>query len=68
MKKLDQLELVNFDVKPGFDMALGACKNIKKLMIIPTYISQSATTNNMVLAGVLRLQGLTSYKFDLKTN
>lgn len=63
MKKLDQLELVNFDVKPGFDKALGACKNIKKLMIIPTYISQSATTNNMVLAGVLRLHGLTSHKF-----
>ncbi|XP_066252805.1 uncharacterized protein [Euwallacea similis] len=57
MNCLEQLELVNFDVKMGFDRALGACKNIKKLMIIPTYISQSATTNNMVLAGVLRLEG-----------
>ncbi|XP_060530269.1 uncharacterized protein LOC132704344 [Cylas formicarius] len=57
MKKLEQLELVNFDVKTGFDKALGGCHNIKKLMIIPTYISQSATTNNMVLAGVLRLRG-----------
>ncbi|KAF7266799.1 hypothetical protein GWI33_019906 [Rhynchophorus ferrugineus] len=56
MKSLEQLELVNFDVKAGFDKALGACTNIKKLMIIPTYISQSATTNNMVLAGVLRLK------------
>lgn len=57
MKSLEQLELVNFDVKTGFDKALGTCTNLKKLMIIPTYISQSATTNNMVLSGVLRLQG-----------
>ncbi|XP_045480357.1 uncharacterized protein LOC123684896 isoform X2 [Harmonia axyridis] len=56
MKHLEQLELVNFDIKTGFDKALGACKNIKKLLIIPTYISQSATTNHMVLGGVLRLQ------------
>lgn len=55
MKKLEQLELVNFDIKPGFDQALGSCSNIKKLLIIPTYISQSATTNHMVLGGVLRL-------------
>ncbi|KAL3266833.1 hypothetical protein HHI36_010986 [Cryptolaemus montrouzieri] len=56
MHQLEQLELVNFDIKAGFDKALGACKNIKKLLIIPTYISQSATTNHMVLGGVLRLQ------------
>ncbi|XP_044749294.1 uncharacterized protein LOC123310003 isoform X2 [Coccinella septempunctata] len=56
MDQLEQLELVNFDIKAGFDKALGACKNIKKLLIIPTYISQSATTNHMVLGGVLRLQ------------
>ncbi|KAK9891632.1 hypothetical protein WA026_015595 [Henosepilachna vigintioctopunctata] len=56
MPQLEQLELVNFDIKAGFDKALGACKNIKKLLIIPTYISQSATTNHMVLGGVLRLQ------------
>lgn len=56
MPHLEQLELVNFDIKMGFDKALGACTNIKKLLIIPTYISQSATTNHMVLGGVLRLQ------------
>uniref|UniRef100_A0AAR5P446 MBD domain-containing protein n=2 Tax=Dendroctonus ponderosae TaxID=77166 RepID=A0AAR5P446_DENPD len=55
MERLEQLELVNFDVKTGFDKAIGLCTNIKKLMIIPTYISQSATTNNMVLSGVLQL-------------
>lgn len=56
MAQLEQLELVNFDIKPGFDIALGGCANIKKLLIIPTYISQSATTNHMVLGGVARLQ------------
>ncbi|XP_056630900.1 uncharacterized protein LOC130441305 [Diorhabda sublineata] len=61
MKQLDQLELVNFDIKSGFDKALGACQNIKKLLIIPTYISQSATTNHMVLGGVLRLQKTLSH-------
>lgn len=61
MNHLEQLELVNFDIKAGFDRALGACQNIKKLLIIPTYISQSATTNHMVLGGVLRLQKTLSH-------
>lgn len=61
MPQLEQLELVNFDIKTGFDKALGACTNIKKLLIIPTYISQSATTNHMVLGGVLRLQTTLSH-------
>lgn len=56
MPHLEQLELVNFDVQNGFDLAMGACTNIKKLLIIPTYIKQSATTNYMVLGGVLRLR------------
>lgn len=58
---LEQLELVNFDVKAGFDSALGACANIKKLLIIPTYISQSATTNHMVLGGVIKLKATLSH-------
>lgn len=61
MPRLEQLELVNFDIKTGFDKALGVCENIKKLLIIPTYISQSATTNHMVLGGVLRLQKTLSH-------
>lgn len=61
MPHLEQLELVNFDIKTGFDKALGACTNIKKLLIIPTYISQSATTNHMVLGGVLRLRSTLSH-------
>ncbi|KAK0163562.1 hypothetical protein PV327_007231 [Microctonus hyperodae] len=55
LEKLHQLELVNFDVKNGFDKRLANCKNIKRLLIIPTYISQSATSNNMVLGGVTEL-------------
>ena len=61
MPHLEQLELVNFDIKAGFDKALGACTNIKKLLIIPTYISQSATTNHMVLGGASRLHSTLSH-------
>lgn len=50
--QLYQLELVNFDIKPGFDEKLSLCMNITKLLIIPTYISQSATTNQIVLSAV----------------
>ncbi|XP_075154834.1 uncharacterized protein LOC142228327 isoform X2 [Haematobia irritans] len=50
--QLNQLELVNFDIKPGFDEKLSLCTNITKLLIIPTYISQSATTNQIVLSAV----------------
>ncbi|XP_053618362.1 uncharacterized protein LOC128679891 isoform X2 [Plodia interpunctella] len=53
---LTSLELVNIDVKVGFDDALAECKNIQRLLIIPTYVSQSATTNKQVLSGVLRLK------------
>lgn len=52
---LRQLELVNFDIKPDFDAHLQRCRNLKRLLIIPTYISQSATTNHMILNGVLQL-------------
>ncbi|CAK9801388.1 F-box/LRR-repeat protein 7 [Anthophora quadrimaculata] len=55
LRNLSQMELVNFDVKNGFDKCLANCKNIKRLLIIPTYISQSATSNNMVLGGVTEL-------------
>ena len=55
LKNLTQLELVNFDVKNGFDKYLANCRNIKRLLIIPTYVSQSATSNNMILGGVTEL-------------
>lgn len=53
---LTQLELVNFDIKIGFDDALSLCRNVQRLLIIPTYVSQSATTNKLVLNGVLSLK------------
>lgn len=56
LPKLTQLELVNFDIKPHFDEHLSRCRKIKRLLIIPTYISQSATTNNVILSGILFLK------------
>uniref|UniRef100_A0A1L8DBZ1 Putative partner of paired n=1 Tax=Nyssomyia neivai TaxID=330878 RepID=A0A1L8DBZ1_9DIPT len=53
--KLKQLELVNFDIKAKFNEEIANCAHIEKLLIIPTYISQSATTNNMILSGMIRL-------------
>ncbi|XP_026469860.1 uncharacterized protein LOC113373783 isoform X3 [Ctenocephalides felis] len=55
LPSITQLELVNFDIKTGFDKSLALCKNIKRMLIIPTYITQSATTNHMVLSGVIKL-------------
>uniref|UniRef100_A0A1Q3EZM6 Putative scf ubiquitin ligase skp2 component n=1 Tax=Culex tarsalis TaxID=7177 RepID=A0A1Q3EZM6_CULTA len=53
---LSQLELINCDVKVGFDKHLHRCANVKKLLLIPTYVSQSAATNHMVLSGVAKLK------------
>ena len=44
LPKLTQLELVNFDVKPGFDKALAQCTNIRRLLIIPTYVTPTCVT------------------------
>uniref|UniRef100_A0A182NDN0 MBD domain-containing protein n=1 Tax=Anopheles dirus TaxID=7168 RepID=A0A182NDN0_9DIPT len=52
---LTQLELINCDVKLGFDKHIANCTNIRKLLLIPTYVSQSAATNRMVLKGVMKL-------------
>ncbi|XP_065081620.1 uncharacterized protein LOC135704122 isoform X2 [Ochlerotatus camptorhynchus] len=53
---LSQLELINCDVKVGFDKHINKCNNIKKLLLIPTYVSQSAATNHMVLSGIAKLK------------
>ncbi|XP_055312715.1 uncharacterized protein LOC129574573 [Sitodiplosis mosellana] len=55
LPKLVQLELVNFDIELGFDTRIAQCKRLKRLLIIPTYISQSATTNNLVLSSIAHL-------------
>lgn len=50
-----QLELVNFDIRQGFDGRIAACKQLKRVLLIPTYISQSATTNNLIMSTIARL-------------
>lgn len=55
LPQLIQLELVNFDIKPGFDTRIAQCRRLKRLLIIPTYISQSATTNNLILSSIAHL-------------
>lgn len=55
MENLQQLELINFDINNGFNTYLSKCKFLKKILLIPTYVSQSATTNQMVLSSVLPL-------------
>ncbi|XP_041781470.1 uncharacterized protein LOC121598535 isoform X2 [Anopheles merus] len=55
VKSLTQLELINCDVKMGFDRHISNCTNVKKLLLIPTYVSQSAATNRMVLKGIIKL-------------
>ncbi|KAK9512651.1 hypothetical protein O3M35_001028 [Rhynocoris fuscipes] len=66
LPNLVQLELINFDIKPGFDVAIGQCTNLKTLLIIPTYVTQSATTNHVVMGGVSKLsQSLTYFIWGL---
>lgn len=48
---LNTLELINFDVKSGFEEAFCKCINLRHVLIIPTYIKQSAVTvQRMVIA------------------
>lgn len=55
LKSLVQLELINFDIKSGFDTTIAKCTNLRTLLIIPTYVTQSATTNHLVMEGVSKL-------------
>ncbi|XP_039294185.1 uncharacterized protein LOC111064101 isoform X2 [Nilaparvata lugens] len=55
LKSLVQLELINFDIKAGFDTTIAKCSNLRTLLIIPTYVTQSATTNHLVMEGVSKL-------------
>lgn len=55
LPKLTQLELVNFDIRPGFDTRLAQCKRLKRMLLIPTYISQSAATNNIIMSSIAQL-------------
>lgn len=55
LPKLSQLEMVNFDIRPGFDTRLAQCKRLKRILLIPTYISQSAATNNIIMSSIAQL-------------
>ncbi|CRL05346.1 CLUMA_CG018199, isoform A [Clunio marinus] len=55
---LVQLELINCDIKNDFVSSIKQCRNIKRLLLIPTYVSQSAATNFMVMDGVMHLTSL----------
>ncbi|XP_052872569.1 uncharacterized protein LOC128277988 isoform X2 [Anopheles cruzii] len=55
MSSLEQLDLINCDVKLGFDKHIVSCKNLSKLLLIPTYVSQSAATNQMILKGIMNM-------------
>ncbi|XP_055380361.1 uncharacterized protein LOC129611309 isoform X2 [Condylostylus longicornis] len=61
MENLQQLELVNFDIRDGFEQKIIACKNLKRFLLIPTYVSQSATTNQIILSSMRKLKTLESF-------
>ncbi|XP_044008712.1 uncharacterized protein LOC122852779 [Aphidius gifuensis] len=68
LESIQQVELINFDIKIGFDKCIASCSNIKRLLIIPTYVSQSATSNNMILSGVTKLSDtLTDFIWGITT-
>lgn len=58
LPNLIQLELINCDVKNDFVESIRECRNIKRLLLIPTYVSQSAATNFMIMEGVMHLTNL----------
>lgn len=58
LHNLVQLELINCDVKSSFVESIRECQNIRRLLLIPTYVSQSAATNFKVMEGVMQLAGL----------
>lgn len=58
LHNLIQLELINCDVKNNFVDAIRECRSVKRLLLIPTYVSQSAATNFMIMEGVMHLTNL----------
>lgn len=58
LSKLVQLELINCDVKNNFVEAIRECRGIKRLLLIPTYVRESAATNFMIMEGVMHLTSL----------
>lgn len=58
LPNLTQLELINCDVKNNFVETIRECKNLKRLLLIPTYVSQSAATNYKIMDGMMQMTDL----------
>lgn len=58
LPNLIQLELINCDVKNNFVESIRECKNVKRLLLIPTYVSQSAATNYKIMDGMMQMTNL----------
>lgn len=58
LSNLTQLELINCDVKNNFVESISQCQQVKRLLLIPTYVSQSAATNFMIMQGIMTLTNL----------
>jgi len=52
--RLKQLELIDFQILPGFREGLRVIKNIQKLLIIPTYKNEVAKINTEIVEGVTK--------------
>lgn len=58
LPNLTQLELINCDVKHNFVETIRECKNLRRLLLIPTYVSQSAATNYKIMDGMMQMTDL----------
>ena len=63
--KLVSLELIDVELKAGFGQGLVKLWKISKLMLIPTYKDEVATTNSKIVNSVRRLTGLTFFVLGL---
>lgn len=58
LPNLTQLELINCDVKNNFVETIRECRNLRRLLLIPTYVSQSAATNYKIMDGMMQMSDL----------
>ena len=49
LEHLDHLELINIDIRAGFEDVMTSFTKLRKLLIVPAYITHSATTNHLML-------------------
>lgn len=61
LPNMTQLELINIQIDPEFANLISTCINLKKLLILPKYISKSASTNSSILMGIKSLHSTLSH-------